>query len=146
MPTAALAARSGLIALSTGASASSTDYIAELRDIRLQVRRDQIEATSNDSSGWAEFIQGTASWTGTFGALYVPSSANVQFVVRNFLSSGSTSYLAFLFQPSTAASNTYAWTGTAVIRDYDLGGETNGAFMTNGSIQGSGALTFSTST
>ena len=144
MPTAAIAARSGIIGLSTGATAGSADAIAELRNIQLRAHRDLIDATSNDSSGFAEFIQGTASWNFTAEALYVPSSANVQFLARNAWSSGSS--MAFIFMPSTAASGTYVFTGTGLIEDWDLGGEQSGAFAINISGRGTGGLTFSTST
>ena len=144
MATGSIAARSGLIALSTGASAGGSDAIAELRNVQLRVHRDSIDATLNDSSGWRELLPGTASWSGTAEALYVPTTSATQYKLRNALSSAAS--VAFLFQPSTAASGTYSWAGTGYVEDYDIGGNTNDAFLTNVTIQGTGALTESTST
>ena len=74
----------------------------------------------------------------------MPTTAATQYKLRNALSSAAS--VAFLFQPSTAASGTYSWAGTGYVEDYDIGGNTNDAFLTNVTIQGTGALTESTST
>ena len=54
--------------------------------------------------------------------------------------------LAFRFFPSTAASQTHNYSGSVNVSDYELGGDTNGLWLTNGSLQGNGALSYTTST
>lgn len=144
MATAAIAARAGLIALSTGTSASSTEAIAELRNIRLRVTNNQIDASSNDSSGWDEFILGQRGWTATAESLYATSSGNLYHLWVEAVEDGTA--MAFRFMPSTASSATQNWSGSAYIEDYDIGGDTAGLFMNNVTIRGNGALTYSTST
>lgn len=145
MATAAIGSRLGVIALSTAASAGGTNAIAELRNCTVRVSRDMIDVTSNDSSGWRNIITGTASWSATAEALYVPSTVDAGYLTRNALSSASS--MSFLFMPSTAASGTYAYTGTAHIGSWEIAGtDPNGAFAFNVQIEGHDALTFSTST
>ena len=145
MATAAIQSRLGLIGLSTGAAVGGTDTLAELRNCTLTVTRDMIDATSNDSSGWRNIIPGTASWTARAEALYVPSTTAAQFLLRRAHSSGSS--MSFLFMPSTAASGTYAWTGTAHISSWEIAGtDPNGPFAMSVEIAGHDALTESTST
>lgn len=144
MPTGAIAARAGVIALSTGASAASSEAIAELRNIRIRVNNVQIDASSNDSSGWDEFILGQRGWTATAESLYATSSGNQYHLWVEAVEDGTA--LACRFFPSTAASATHNWSGSAYIEDYELGGDTAGLFLNNVTIRGNGALTYSTST
>ena len=143
MATASIQSRLGLIAMSTAASAGGTNAFAELRNCTIRVTQDVIDVTSNDSSGWRSILPGTRSWRATAEALYVPSTADAGYLVRNALSSGSS--MAFLFQPSTGTA--YSYTGTAHIGSWEIAGnDPSGAFAFSVEIEGHEGLTFSTST
>lgn len=142
MPTASIAARAGVLSVSTGSAAGVPDVVAELRNITLNADRDTIDATSNDSSGYREFIHGNATWTATAEALYVPSTANTQYIIRDAWEDERS--LAVRVFPTT--STPYNWSGTALITHWDLGGGSNDAWAHNVTLQGTAALTFSTST
>lgn len=144
MATASIAARAGRLCLSTGATVSSTDAQAEARNIRFRLREDRIDATSNDSSGWNETITGERSFSATFESLYIPSSAtNAHGIVDAIISNYA---LAFRFFPSTSTTGTYNYTGSVAVTDYELGGDSKGLWLNNGTLQGTGAITYSTST
>lgn len=144
MATAAIAARAGVLALSSGATASSTDALIEIRNIRLRVSHDQIDASSNDSSGWNEAIRGQRGWTGTAETLYTASSSNPARIMADAILNDYA--LAGRFFPSTAASATHNYSGTLHITDFEIGGDTQGLHGYSLSFQGTGALTYSTST
>lgn len=144
MPTQAIAARAGVLALSTGAAAGNANTLAELRNIRIRVNHDQIDATSNDSSGWNEYLRGSRGWTATAESLYASSSGMTYHIFADAVINDYA--VSVLFQPTTAATATYCYTGTAHITDFEIGGDSKGLFVNNVNLQGTGALTYATST
>ena len=143
MATISIAARAGVLALSTGTTASSTDVLAELRNIRIRLTHGQIDASSNDSSGWDEFIRGNRGWTFTADWLYATSSGMASRVFADAIINDYA--VAARFFPTTAT-YTHNYAGTAHITDFELAGDTNGLFVNSLSGQGTGAITYTTST
>lgn len=138
MASAAIAGRIGFVGLSLTSTGTSAE-IAEIRDWRLSVKREEIDVTSNDSSGWHENIAGIGGWSGTASAMYVRTD-NEQVFLRESLSSAAT--LFFTFRPSTAASA--LWSGTARVVNYDVGGAHDGATLFNVEFVGTRSLTYTT--
>lgn len=134
MPTNSFAARAGLIALSS-TTASSTDALAELRNIRIRVSHDQLDAESNDSGGWRESIRGSRGWTATAESLYIPSSAATAHIFADAVINDYA--LGFRFMPSTSTgdSRTHNYNGVGHITDFEIGGDTKGLFLNTVNIR-----------
>ena len=138
MATQAVAGRIGFMAISATSTGTAAE-IAEIRGWNLQVTRADIDATSNDSSGWHEGVAGIAGWTATFNAVYARTD-NEQVLLRESLSSAATRF--YTLQPTTAQSA--KWTGTGRLTQYDVGGTHDGIALFNCSVVGTGALTYTT--
>lgn len=138
MASQAIAGRIGFVGLSLTSTGTSAE-IGEIRDWRIQVRREEIDVTSNDSSGWHENIGGIGGWTGTVAAMYARTDQE-QVYLRESLSSAAT--LFFTFHPTTA--QTAKWTGLARLTNYDVGGAHDGATLFNCEFVGTRALTYTT--
>lgn len=137
MATAAVTGRLGFLGISATSTGTSAE-VGEVRNYSIEVSQAQIDATSNDSSGWVENLAGIRSWRITAEAMY--ARENEQVLLRESLSSAATRY--FTVQPSTAV--TAKWTGTGRIESYTVGGTYDGAALFNLVIAGNGALAYTT--
>lgn len=137
MATAGIAGRVGR--LSVGASTSALSVVGEIRDYRMNATHRPIDCTSNDSSGWDEFIKGQQAWTMTFEAIYASSEAD-QKVIRQMFSTSGAKY--FRIQPSTA--KTAKWVGRGWLANFSAGGPTADTAIFSGEITGSGPYTYTT--
>ena len=142
MPTAALTARAGLLAVSTASTASSTEGLAELTNISFRAARPGIDVTNNDSSGWRETLPGIGSFVATATANYTPTTTLPQFIARD--AHEDERQLAVAFFPST--STPYVWDGLVYVTDWELTGATPDQWTFNITMESAGPLTFSTST
>lgn len=139
MATAAIAGRIGAISLTT-ASAAVSAKVAEVRNWELNTNRPPINASSFDSSGWTEIIDGTAKWTVTCGAIYARADAE-QVSLRKALINRVA--INVLLQPSTSV--TAKWTGSGRITGWSIGAGTDEVVSFTGvTVEGSGALTYTT--
>ena len=137
MPTAGITGRLGR--LSVGASTSALSVVGEIRDYRLTGTHRDIDATSNDSSGWDESILGQRGWGMTFEAIYASSEAD-QKVVRQMFSTSNLKY--WRIQPSTA--KTAKWVGRGFLNNFTVGGPTADVVIFGGEIKGTGPYTYTT--
>lgn len=142
MPTAAITARSGVLAVSTASTASSTEFLAELTNISFRTARPGIDVTNNDSSGWRETLPGIGSFVATATCNYTPTTSLPQFVARD--AQEDERQLGVAFFPSTATP--YVWEGLVYVTDWELVGATADQWTFNLTLESAGPLTFSTST
>ncbi len=137
MPTGAQAGR--LASLQVGASTSALAEIGEVRNWSFNATHRPIEATSNDSSGWDEFILGQRTFTMDSEALMIRNEAE-QITIRKALST--TGVKTWMLRPSTAQNQKFVFTGW--VRDWRMSGNHDNAVLFNFSVQGTGAYTHST--
>lgn len=137
MATAAQAGRVGFLGIAATSTGTSAE-VGEVRQWAIDVTQDNIDASSNDSSGWNEFLAGQRGWQITAQALY--ARENEQVLLRESLSSAATRF--FTLQPSTAV--TAKWTGTGRVASYRVGGTHNDVVLFDLVIQGTAALTYTT--
>lgn len=136
MATAAVAFRKCFIGFAATSSGTAAE-VAEVRNARLVTAHRPINATSNDSSGWDEIIDGQKTWSLTGEALHARTDAEQKALVQALTTPG-TKY--WTVQPST--SQTHKYNGTAYVTGYEVGGATDDATVLNFSIQGTRALAF----
>lgn len=135
MATQAIAGRIGFLGIAATSSGTASE-IGEVREWSINVTQDMLDASSNDSSGWNEFIAGQRAWTITFGAVYAREAD--QNLLRESLSSAASRY--FTLRPSTAVST--LWRGTGFVTNYSVSGQTNDVVVTDMAIQGTRALVY----
>ena len=138
MATQAIAGRIGFLGIAATSSGTSLE-IGEIRDWALNVEQGMIDASSNDSSGWNEFIPGQRTWSATISGIYARSDLE-QVTLRESLSSAATRY--YTIRPST--SQTQLWRGTGYVSSYSVSGRTDDATVSDFVIQGTRALVYTT--
>lgn len=138
MATGGIAGRRGFFGIAA-TSSGTAGKIGEVRNWEVNPTMAPIDATSNDSSGWEEVIQGNRAWTMTAEAIYLGSNAN-QVQLRETLSSGATRH--FTIRPTTSASA--LWRGTGYVTSYTVGGTHDNIILTNVQIKGTRAFTYTT--
>lgn len=138
MATAGIAGRRGFFGVAATSSGTST-RVGEIRDFEVNPTMSPIDATSNDSSGWEEIIQGNRAWTMTAEAIYLSANAS-QVLIRETLSSGATRH--FTIRPTTGG--TALWRGTGFVTSYNVRGTQDGVQLTNVQIKGTRAFVYTT--
>lgn len=119
MATKAIPGRKAVVFMNNTSSGTqnSAARIAEVRNWTLTVSESPIDATSNDSSGWEENIDGVKSWNLRAAMANLSTNANQITLVSVF---GSTTRKWMTIQPTTA--KTQKWQGYVRVVDYDVGG------------------------
>lgn len=135
MATAGMAGRLGFLGIAATSTGTSAE-VGEVRNWAIDVSQNNIDASSNDSSGWNEFLAGQRGWQITAQAVYARESE--QNLLRESLSSAATRY--FTLHPATSASQ--KWVGTGRIASYRVGGSHDGVALFDMVIQGTAALTY----
>lgn len=137
MATSAIQGRKGNFSLS--ATTAAVAKVGEVENWEIQIQRDTIDATSFDSSGYKETVEGIMNWTARAGAISVSGNAN-QVVIRKQIVAATPAKCSFSFQPTTSA--TMKWTGSGYIRGVRTFGGTRDLVMLDVDIEGTGALTY----
>lgn len=136
----ATGAQAGRIAsIQVGASTAALAEIGEIRNWSFNPTHRPIDATSNDSSGWDEFILGQRSFTLEAESLMLRTEAE-QITVRKAFST--TGVKTWMVRPSTSQTQKYVFTGW--VRDWRNSANHDNAVLQNFSVQGTGAFTYST--
>lgn len=135
MATAGMAGRIGFLGISATSTGTSSE-VGEVRNWSIDVTQDNIDASSNDSSGWNEFLAGQRGWQLTAQSVYAREAD--QNLLRESLSSAATRF--FTLHPATSA--TQKWTGTGRIASYKVGGDYNNVVLFDFVVQGTAALTY----
>ena len=139
MATAALHARKGFVgfaATSTGTQAE----IGEVQNATLVIEHRPIPATSFDSSGWDESIDGMRGGTLTFGAVFARTETE-QHNLRETLGSTGPASRYFTFRPSTAVSTLWGGQGWVESLETVFGG-VDQVIATNMRIRFTRAISF----
>jgi len=97
------------------------------------------DATTKDSGGWAEHIQGLRSWEGSFEGLYDPSETYTINDIYTLINSRTD--WAVVFQHTGATAGTISFTGTASFASLELTSEKEASMGWSTSFTGNGALT-----
>lgn len=139
MATAGLAGRKASLAVMAASSSATTTVLAEVRSYKFSVTADQIDATSNDSSGWKEVIPGRRGFTLDIAAILANTDAEQTTLVKA-LSSGTKKF--FVLTPATSITQKYKFWGD--IKSYDVDIKENDVQLKNFSIEGTRALTYTT--
>lgn len=135
MATQAIAGRIGFLGIAATSSGTASE-VGEIRDWSIKLDQNMIDASSNDSSGWNEFITGQRGWSLTIGAVYARESD--QNLLRESLSSAATRY--WTVRPSTLAST--LWKGTGWVENYSVSGQTDGVVVFDLTVRGTRAITY----
>lgn len=119
MATKAVAGRKAVVFMTVTSSGTlnAAARIAEVRNWTLTVSETPIDATSNDSSGWEENIDGAKAWNLRAAMANLSTNANQATLVSVF---GSTTRKWMTVQPTTA--KTQKWAGYSRVVDYEVGG------------------------
>lgn len=140
MATAAVPGFNAKVAVSTDGG-SVYNVIGELRDVTLTLEADEIEATSKDSAGWREFIEGLKQWGGSAEHLYleanVPQDALYSALINRTL-------VKLRFRPKGDTVGFQQFIGDAVITGWEPALPTDDAVAVSITFRGTGALTKST--
>jgi len=96
------------------------------------------DATTKDSGGWAEHIQGLRSWEGSFEGLYDPSETYTIKEIFDLINSRTD--WAVVFQHTSATAGTLSFTGTASFSSLELTSEMEASMGWTTSFTGNGAL------
>src|SRR3990167_10094039 len=109
MATAALHARKGFLGFAATSSGTAAE-IGEVRNATFILTHRPIDATSFDSSGWDESIDGSRGATITFGSIYARTEAE-QLNLRKTLGSTGPGTRHYPFRPSTAQTQLWRFQG-----------------------------------
>lgn len=144
MSTSALAGYKAIARSSTAAGGAKVK-IAELRNYRIKVAMNEIDATSHDSSGAREIIAGVEQWEASVEYCQVMSTAAAtlsgQTIVDTLLTP---TKVDFEFYP-TGSSSEGGYNGSGYFTDWELAAGQDGAVMTNITLKGTGLLVRSSS-
>lgn len=113
--------------------------VGNLRNWEASGTNELIDVTNRDSSGNREFIDGPHNHQATFEALYLSSNAT-QVAILDSLSTRSARYYAVRFTTSTSP----GVAGNGWLQTFSVGGQHEDAALFNGTIQFTGAVTYST--
>lgn len=133
--TQAIAGFNGKVYISTDGGNNYT-AIGEIRNAKLKIKQDEIEATSFDSGGWMEYIPGMKEWEVETEALYVYSNAG-QSALYNALVNGSTVKIRLI--PKNGTGNT-GYQGDAFITDWEVETPVDDAVVVSANFRGTGPL------
>lgn len=106
----------------------------------LSVEADLPDATTKDSSGWAEHIKGTRSWGVSVDGLVAYDGSYPSQTLLDLILNRTSVTLQFTTQET---GDTY-WTGTASLQSDTISAEMESPASFSGSFTGNGALTSAT--
>lgn len=137
MATAGIAGRKASLAVMAASSSATTTVLNEVRSYKFSVTADQIDATSNDSSGWKEVIAGRRSFTLDIASILANTDVEQSTLVKA-LSSGNKRF--FVLTPATAITQKYKFWGN--IKSFDVDIKENDVQLRNFSVEGTRALVY----
>ncbi|CAB5217933.1 COG5437 Predicted secreted protein [uncultured Caudovirales phage] len=117
--------------------------VAHAKTCALSVGVNMADATTKDSGGWNEHIQGVRNWSVKTDGLAVIQSADAGVNVEDLFSSiSSRTDVSLTF--STFVSGDKIWTGTASVESMDFTGDMESPATFSASFTGTGALVMTT--
>jgi predicted secreted protein len=117
---------------------SGSDLVLWTKNCTLNVEQDLPDATTKDSSGWEEHINGVRRWSIDFdGAFDVAGSGlTPNEIVAAIIARSADTVIKF----GTSAAAATGWTGSGTFRSISISGELEGVATFSGFIKGNGAL------
>jgi predicted secreted protein len=138
--TGSVAGYNGVLSISPDGG-TTYHVFGEVTDVSLKFTLKTLDATSHSSAGHEEFIPGNDGWTGTAKGLSVVADAGQTDIAAAL--AGKTK-LKFRFDPYGTAVGKPRREGFGFITDFQEDQPNTNLVAINVSIQGTGALTFST--
>lgn len=126
-------------------SDAAPNRLGELASCTLTIASAAMDATSKDSGGWREYLDGLNEWSLTGEGLYLLESSNAgQLSLWNtIVAQGKVT--AILYPGSTlvvvGSSGWQKYSGTAVVTGFDIDAPVDGAVKYKVSLKGTGAIT-----
>jgi len=118
---------------------SGSDRLLHLSNATLNVNVDLPDATTKESTGWAEHINGCRDWEITYDGKYDTTGSGLtpNEILAAIIARSADTVIKFTTDGATGAAG---WTGNGTFRTFSLvgGQETPATF--SGSIKGNGAL------
>lgn len=126
-------------------SDAAANRVGELANCTLSIQSNAMDATSKDSGGWREYLDGLNEWSFSGDGLYLLESSNAgQLSIWNTLLLQGKLTLVFYPMSSQAAAPTSGaqkYTGTAVVTGFDIDAPVDGAVKYKVQMKGTGAIT-----
>lgn len=138
MATAGVVARKAFLAFAATSSGTAAE-IGEVRNFRMQIEHEPAVATSFDSSGWQEVLEGTRKATVSFDAVYARAEAE-QLALRKTVGSTGITSRHWTVRPSTAQNQLWRFQG--FVTSLELTAEENAVVAHNFTITNTRAVTF----
>ena len=138
MATAGVIARKAFLGFAATSSGTASE-VGEVRNFRLSIAHEPVIATSFDSSGWTELLEGTRDATVTFDSVYARAEAE-QLALRKTIGSTGITSRHWTVRPSTSVSTLYRFQG--FVTQLELSAEENAVVAHNFTIRATRALTY----
>lgn len=117
---------------------SGSDTLLWTKSCTLNIEQDLPDATTKDSSGWAEHINGLRSWTIDFDGAWDVSGSGMTPNELIAIIIGRTADATVKF--GTSAAFATGWTGTATVKNISIGAQMEDVSTFSGQLVGNGAL------
>ena len=118
---------------------SGSDRLLHIQNATLNVNVDLPDATTKESAGWAEHINGLRDWEITFDGAYdeAGSGLSPDGVLAIIIARTADATIKFTTDGAKGAAG---WTGSATVRNFSLTGNRELPAAFSGSLKGNGAL------
>jgi len=115
-------------------------YLGAARNYNFSGSQAMIDATSDDSSRWGEYLVGRREWTIDIDMLYIYDDPAQIYLEEHWTGANPTSLTIIWTMPDTRT-----YTGTALLTSYNLTSAYEDVITCSVSLQGSDGITTSTS-
>jgi predicted secreted protein len=116
------------------------DVLGGARNVTINFNQETIDATSRDSSRWGEYLVGRRTWTIDFEALYIYTDVAKRALLNHINAASPADLDVIVTMPDGIT-----YTGKALLTSFQLNGPFEDALVASGSLQGTDALTASSS-
>lgn len=118
---------------------SGSDRLLHIQNATLNVNVDLPDATTKESAGWAEHINGLRDWEITFDGAYDEAGSGMTptEILAIIIARTADATIKFTTDGATGAAG---WTGSATVRNFSLTGNRESPAAFSGSLKGNGAL------
>jgi predicted secreted protein len=118
---------------------SGSDRLLHIQNATLNVNVDLPDATTKESAGWAEHINGQRDWGISFDGAYdvLGSGMTPDEILAIIIARTADAAIKFTTDGATGA---VGWTGNATVQNFSLVGNKETPATFSGSLKGNGAL------
>lgn len=136
MATQAIQGYKGIVKASSS-TGGALAKVAEIRGFSIMTDADEIDVTTQESSGDREFLLGNANWTAKLEELHLSTNAG-HGVLFDLLQSGLRANYEFY---PTGSSSIASYSGQGLIKHWELSAPNADAEVSNVDVRGTGVLT-----